>query len=68
MDKRLAEDFDNHLKSMMLRLSQSVKEEQNRAKAILETKAGLLSICFQKLGEYFFKTDEPAGKILATLV
>ncbi len=77
MDKKLAEDFDLHLKDIMMGLSsrlQKIQEskDQNeadhlRVKAILETKKSLLDICFWKANEYLDKTDSTVAEIYSQM-
>ncbi len=65
MDKTLAENFDSHLKRVMMELSQKLQviteDSPIRVSTILVTKKNLLDICFEKANEYLEKTDEPVS-------
>jgi len=66
MDKQLAEDFDSHLKNVMLYLSQKQQTQENdvlRAASVLDAKKALYDICFDKANEYLGHTDQQASDI-----
>ena len=71
MDKKLAEDFDQHLKKVMYSLSEKlnqviedpIESQSQKACQILDTKRQLLQICFDKATEYMMQTDEAVAGI-----
>ena len=67
VDKRLAEDFDTHLKNSMYELSAVLGEEQRphlKNSAILKAKHSLMHICMQKAIEFVRKQNDKMGDIL----
>jgi hypothetical protein len=71
MDKQLAEDFDKHLKNVMVYLSSKLSvpdnSNLNKAVAVLDTKKALFDICFDKANEYMSQTDQAASEIYSQL-
>lgn len=76
IDKKLAEEFDQHLKNIMYDLSVSLQEIQDdqredkevlKKKIILQTKKSLIGMCFTKIIEYLARQDKEAYQILSQL-
>lgn len=64
MDKILAEDFDNHLKTVMYELTDQLKSESPehiKNSYILKAKLSLNEICFSKAKEHLLNTNEDIG-------
>ena len=65
-DKALAEDFDQHLKTVMFELSDSLKSDLPvylKNANILKAKISLFDICFTKANEYLRMGDADTGSI-----
>ena len=76
IDKKLAEEFDQHLKNIMYDLSVSLQEIQDdqredkevlKKKIILQTKKSLIGMCFNKIIEHLARTDKEAYEIFKQL-
>ncbi len=76
IDKKLAEEFDQHLKNIMYDLSVSLQEIQDdhredkevlKKKIILQTKKSLIGMCFNKIIEYLARNDQEAFQIFSQL-
>lgn len=60
-DKKLAAEFDNHLKTIMLNLANALKDTNLTIKEknaeVLKSKFFLYDVCFEKAIEYLHKID-----------
>jgi hypothetical protein len=56
MDKRLANEFDSHLKTVMLNLSNALRSQELSLKEknaeVLKSKYFLYDVCFEKAIQY----------------
>ena len=64
MDKKLASEFDNHLKTVMLNLSNALRSAELTVKEknaeVLKSKFFLYDVCFEKAIQYL-TAQELAG-------
>lgn len=70
LDKALAEDFDNHLKTVMFELTDNLKANHPihvKNAHILRAKLSLNDICYSKAKEHLVETNEDVGKIFESL-
>ena len=68
-DKKLASEFDNHLKTVMLNLSNALRSQELTVKEknaeVLKSKYFLYDVCFEKSIQYMVAsngTSNDAGK------
>ena len=67
-DKKLAEDFDQHLKRVMHTLSQSLGEDKaDRQMVVVGVKKELIAVCEDKMGEYLDRTGGECGEVMAEI-